>query len=438
MPKSGTWRGTTYSFEQKFSRGFQRHLVKAGFRFMRETGGRLNPEIPKFRYNNYADLLANIPFEQNTSYGAPPHASKMDNYSAFIQDDWRLGGSFVLNLGLRYDYYGTVEVTPTTPVAVEIVNYENPTDLTKLDFGPLRDPLKPYDPDSFNLGPRAGFAWTLNDAESTVVRGGVGYLYSPNLIATVRQSAANPFIPFRIVYNRTEIDGQEREVADVHRRHGAVSRCETQPVSGPCSRSSTPTCRCHTRFSRCSACSIPSAARWRRKSGYVRTDGNDFPLQRQFTQAVDRQLGRGRIRVSARRAAITSTAARRWITTACRLRCGSVSRTDTRGIVNYTLGKSESTQGGDLSAYYIASVREQPGLLGSRIRPWAVQQRHPASAQRVVHLRAAAIRRRRYERRAWRLADSPASSRRDLGMRYWSRSPRESTEADLMSSRAWI
>ena len=36
-PKSGTWRGTTYSFEQKFSRGFQRHLVKAGFRFMRET-----------------------------------------------------------------------------------------------------------------------------------------------------------------------------------------------------------------------------------------------------------------------------------------------------------------------------------------------------------------------------------------------------------------
>ena len=53
--------GTTYSFEQKFSRGFQRHLVKAGFRFMRETGGRLNPEIPKFIYNNYADLLANIP-----------------------------------------------------------------------------------------------------------------------------------------------------------------------------------------------------------------------------------------------------------------------------------------------------------------------------------------------------------------------------------------
>ena len=84
--------------------------MKAGFRFQRDAGGRLNPEIPKFIYNNYADLLANIPREQNTSYGAPPHKSHMDNYSVFVQDDWRVGNNFVLNLGLRYDYYGTVEV----------------------------------------------------------------------------------------------------------------------------------------------------------------------------------------------------------------------------------------------------------------------------------------------------------------------------------------
>ncbi len=79
-----------------------------------------------------------------------------------------------------------------------------PPTCTKLDFGPLRDPLEPYDPDGNNFGPRAGFAWTVNDDESTVVRGGVGFLYSPHLIATVRQSVANPFVPFRIVYNRTE------------------------------------------------------------------------------------------------------------------------------------------------------------------------------------------------------------------------------------------
>src|SRR5262245_18733857 len=156
-PRSEIWdmAGTTYSFEQKLSRNLQRHLVKAGFRFMRETGGRLNPENPSFTYQTYADLLANIPQSLSTSFGAPPHDSDMDQYSAFIQDDWRVGNRLVLNLGMRYDFYDVVKVRPTTDVAVEIVNYEAPTDLRKMDFGPLRDPLRPYEPDGNNFGPRA-------------------------------------------------------------------------------------------------------------------------------------------------------------------------------------------------------------------------------------------------------------------------------------------
>ena len=81
-----------------------------------------------------------------------------------------------------------------------------------MDFGPLRDPLRPHEPDGNNLAPRAGFAWTPGPAPANVVRGGVGMLYSPHLVATVRQSAANPFIPFRTVYNRTEIGRQIKAV----------------------------------------------------------------------------------------------------------------------------------------------------------------------------------------------------------------------------------
>src|SRR5262245_47909524 len=206
-PRSEIWdmSGKTYSFEQKLSRGFQRHLVKAGFRFQRDGGGRLNPENPSFTYQTYADLLANVPTSLATSFGAPPHDSKMDQYGGFVQDDWRVGNHLMLNLGMRYDFYGQVQVRPTTDVAVEIVNYEAPTDLRKMDFGPLRDPLRPYEPDGNNFGPRLGFAWTVDQHERTVIRGGAGYLFSPHLVATVRQSAANPFIPFRVTYNRTEI-----------------------------------------------------------------------------------------------------------------------------------------------------------------------------------------------------------------------------------------
>ena len=346
--------GTTYSFEQKFSRGFQRHLVKAGFRFMRETGGRSNPEIPKFVYQNYADLLANIPTQQFTSYGAPPHGSHMDNYSAFLQDDWRLGNNFVLNLGLRYDYYGTIHLKATSPVEVEIVNFEAATDLRKLDFGPLRDPQRPYEPDSFNLAPRVGFAWTLNEAESTVVRGGLGYLYSPHLIATVRQSAANPYIPFRITYNRTETLARgikwpmytdDTAVIALQEAAGrkTVFSIFDPNIQVPYTIQSMVSVQ-HS-LSRTMAAEI----------GYLRTDGNDFPLQRHFIQAFDRVTG---LRPNPALGApggyyvdSSQTMVYNGLQTSIRKRFSNRHSWD----VNYTLGKSESTQGGDLSAYYIAA-----------------------------------------------------------------------------------
>ena len=37
-----------------------------------------------------------------------------------------------------------------TDVPVEIVNFEAPTDLRKMDFGALRNPLRPYEPDGNN------------------------------------------------------------------------------------------------------------------------------------------------------------------------------------------------------------------------------------------------------------------------------------------------
>jgi hypothetical protein len=346
--------GTTYTFEQKFSRGYQRHLVKAGFRFQRDSGGRLNPEIPKFIYQTYADLLANSPTSQNTSYGAPPHKSHMDNYSAFIQDDWRLGSRFVANLGLRYDYYGVVQVLPTTPVEVEIVNFERATDLRKLDFGPLRDPLRPYEPDTVNFGPRAGFAWTLNDDESTVVRGGVGFLYSPHLIATVRQSVANPYIPFRIVYNRTEAlargvkwpmytdDMSVFALADANGRRSVFSVFDPE-MQNPYTIQSMVSVQ-HSLGRSIGA-----------EVAYIRTDGRDFPLQRQFTQAFDRVTG---VRPNPSLGApggyyvdSGQTMVYNGVQASVRKRFSNRYSWD----VNYTLGKSEATQGGDLSAYYIAS-----------------------------------------------------------------------------------
>ena len=172
--------------------------------------------------------------------------------------------------------------------------------------------------------------------------------------------------------------------------------------------------------------------------GYLRTDGDDFPLQRQFTQAFDRRTGArpnpalgapGGYYVDS-----SQTMVYNGLQTSVRKRFSNSYSWD----VNYTLGKSDATQGGDLSAYYIAALREQPGLLGSRIRSRAVQQRHPSSAERLVHLSSSpeSRRTRRHQRRPRRLAGFRHRAGA-IGVGAASpRSHRESTAAGPMSSPA--
>jgi hypothetical protein len=89
--------------------------------------------------------------------------------------------------------------------------------------------------------------------------------------------------------------------------------------------------------------------------GYVRTDGNDFPLQRQFIQAFDRATG---VRPNPALGApggyyvdSSQTMVYNGLQTSVRKRFANRYSWD----VNYTYGQSDSTQGGDLSAYYIAA-----------------------------------------------------------------------------------
>jgi outer membrane receptor protein involved in Fe transport len=80
-------------------------------------------------------VLANIPNQVIGNFGAPPHKSHLDEYGAFIQDDWRATSRLVFNLGLRYDYYSTIIVEPTTSATVEIVNRHDHRE---------KHPVRPY------------------------------------------------------------------------------------------------------------------------------------------------------------------------------------------------------------------------------------------------------------------------------------------------------
>jgi hypothetical protein len=265
--------------------------------------------------------------------------------------------SFVFNLGLRYDYYATYSVHPTTTVPAEMVNLNPATDLAKLDFGSFRDPTNPYVPDRFNLGPRAGFVWTIGGTGGkTVVRGGVGDLHSPHLPATVRQITGDPYVSFRTIWNRTQV--AQRGLAwpnynDPFRQivitEGAGKKSIFSVID--------PTMK--TPFSVQSMMSVERqfGRNMGFEVGYLHTDGRDFPLQRQFTLAIDRTTG------ILPNAALLGNPGGYYVDDNQTMTYNALQTSFRKRFSNhysyevtYALGKGDATQGGDIAAYYIASI----------------------------------------------------------------------------------
>lgn len=283
-------KGHTTSAEQKFSRIMGAHNVKAGFRWMRNGGGKTNPQNPSHSYQNLADLLANIPNSVRLDNGKPPHDGHLDEFGGFIQDDWRVNNRFILNIGLRYDYYPTIRIRAKSKTPAEIVNLEPPADLRKMDFGAFRDAKKPYDPDGDNLGPRIGLAWTLDRSGSTVVRGGVGFLFSPHLFATLQNAISDPFGPADVQFNRTEVAARGlkwptygEDLIKLFPRQTGGQKFIYYLMNPDLPTPYTVQTMINVQRSFGTA--------WMTEIGYVRTDGRNFPLHRPFTQAFNRETG---------------------------------------------------------------------------------------------------------------------------------------------------
>jgi len=341
--------GNAFSFDQKFSRAVERHLIKVGFRWYRNAGAKIGAQNPQFQYQTLEDALANIPTRVTANFGSPNYWAHLAEYGAFVQDDWRVGTNIVLNLGLRYDYYGILSAKPTGSVPVENVNLAPPSNLARLDFGPEMDPEHAYEPDAMNVGPRVGFAWTVGGSEENVVRGGVGYLYSPHLTGIVRQITGEPYVSFRTIWNRTDAAARNLRwpnyndvfrnlvIAENNGRKSIYSVIEPElPVPY--------TIQSMLSYQRALGHAMAAEV------GYIRTDGNNFPLQLPFTMAIDRETGLlpnlligspgGNYIYSGQTMEYNALQA------SLRKRFTHHYSFD----VNYTFGKGRATQGGDLSA----------------------------------------------------------------------------------------
>ncbi|MBI2819437.1 MAG: TonB-dependent receptor [Acidobacteria bacterium] len=104
----------------------------------------------------------------------------------YIQDDWRLGSTLTLNLGLRYEFITQPQEVRGRGAALRDVQHDKDTTL-----GP------PFEnPSLKNFSPRFGFAWDVRGDGNTAVRGGFGLLYDVGNLASaliVGTTATPPF-----------------------------------------------------------------------------------------------------------------------------------------------------------------------------------------------------------------------------------------------------
>jgi len=129
----------TYSLEQHIAIISGRHTFKFGGIFTRPAGGRPDTDLTIVSYSSLADLTANNPSQISSTLGTNNFVWHVKNFGLFAQDDWRVSNKLVVNLGLRYDYFGNYVASP--------VDAANPAGLFNLDglldqkfnFGPLRD-----------------------------------------------------------------------------------------------------------------------------------------------------------------------------------------------------------------------------------------------------------------------------------------------------------
>lgn len=345
--------GTTYSFEQKVSRIAARHLIKAGFRFVRETGNKQTPENPRFIYQNLEDALADIAQSVAVDFSSPPYTSALDQYSAFVQDDWRVLSDLVLNLGLRFDYYPVIKVKPASHVPVEFVNMGPLTDIRELDFDGFRDPSRPYEPDH-SFAPRLGFAWTPGGSDETVLRGGVGYLYSPHVTGTIRQTIADPTAPFRFIFNRVEAIEKDLKWPLYTEEFRNII---TRDVQGRKTVFSVFDPNIKVPYTIQSMLSVQRALgrTMAAEVTFQRTDGRRFPLHRFFALAIDRETG---VRTNPSLGAPGGyyiTSEQTMLYNGLQMSLRKQFSNSYSFNVHYTFAEAEATQGGDLSPYFGAS-----------------------------------------------------------------------------------
>ena len=173
--------GTVYQFLDTLSIVNGNHSFKLGadIRLNRRSAESL-PQTT-YQFASVADFRTNSPFSVQVG-GNPELNYANENFSFFLQDDWKVHPRLTLNLGLRYQ---------VSTVSRERDGLLQNFDLETLTLTPIGEKI--HNVDTNNWGPRFGFAFDVFGNQRTVLRGGYGIFHNRELPASFGSPQVNSF-----------------------------------------------------------------------------------------------------------------------------------------------------------------------------------------------------------------------------------------------------
>ncbi|MBZ5628045.1 MAG: TonB-dependent receptor [Acidobacteriia bacterium] len=168
---------TNYQVLDNFSWKHNKHDVKAGVEYRRTTVSHYIDRYSRGRlkFASLSDFLTGT-IDSGFQYLGNTRRNTFENsFGLFIQDGFHVTPRFMLNYGLRWDYFGVIgeknnllsNITSTDLTAGTVT-------LTQVGSAGLK---QLYQPDHTNFAPRVSFAWDITGKGTTVVRAGFGLFY---------------------------------------------------------------------------------------------------------------------------------------------------------------------------------------------------------------------------------------------------------------------
>lgn len=202
----GVFDQWTYTYQDIITKNLNRHSLKAGFQlshveFLDEP---VSNAHPSFTFESFWDFLNDAPVTESGTFnpitGTPELIRNDDRQNIagiFVQDDYKVSPTLTVNLGLRWNYFGTMSdkqnnLSVFTPGAGSAML----TGASLVQTGSLAANQKG------NFGPQVGFAWTPDYYHHNIVlRGGFGINFEENQIAITRSGDAN--VPIALSFGPT-------------------------------------------------------------------------------------------------------------------------------------------------------------------------------------------------------------------------------------------